>query len=885
MFASLDPVKTRYDISLDSVSPLIADSQPGDDVWRNSNTGAYKVGFSDSGSGVLKFQVRATTGPAGSGFELSNWTDAAANIDAPSYEADWQIPVSVWNSLLEGSSNYISVKVYDIAGNTAEKADVFYVRKDTTPVRIQDNASGEDFWRTADGGAVYGVFFADDASGLDNIQYSASTNPASADGAVLGWTDIAQASGQQVYGSSWPVNFIKLVNGATNYISVRALDRAGNFSTLNNAFKILKNAYGPLVQISSPSSAYHSALPVIAGMSIPSTGDIIGNEVSMRDSAAGLYWDGAGFVSVSPVWFSAEGAAEWRYDSSSVSWVNGKSYSVVVRSSDTAGNYSAMYSTSSFIFDSEAPSGAITAPAGGAFINTPNLISGTASDSAPDSGIARIEISVKRVSDGKWWDFFSGAWGNAAVWINAGNSASWSYALSAGFKSAFASGESYYAALRVSDNAVPANMSEFGLYSSTFSVLDTIAPSAVTDFTASSAALPGSALLSWTAPGDDGNAVDISSGEYRIQYSTYAEVEFSTMSAQLIIATSSVKAGGADSYLIAGLSPGVTYYFRIWARDEVMNWSEASNTAFSRSGPALPSAISGHVTKSDGEGITAVLVEAYDSNGSLKAGAYTLADGSGTYLLEGLPAGVYKVQASWSVNEIMSSVSKDGIEMGSAGVDFALEINYTLASISGQIPGLGAKRLAARAAVRSAPVSSLSGVKDPASEGDAFVEVYQRGKRIALIYPGPNGRFMVSNLLPGRYSLRAYNGLEYTEMMEVTLAEGETVKLKFAWDVLPQNKVYAFPNPAKDSAVIRFESYLNPPKAKVMIFDIAGNLVRQIDIAEMSAQPGNVWHALWDIKNSRGEKAASGVYLFMVMVRDEEASQAKKVIKKLAVIR
>ncbi|MEO5618555.1 MAG: fibronectin type III domain-containing protein [Candidatus Eisenbacteria bacterium] len=82
--------------------------------------------------------------------------------------------------------------------------------------------------------------------------------------------------------------------------------------------------------------------------------------------------------------------------------------------------------------------------------------------------------------------------------------------------------------------------------------------------------------LTWSSPGDDG-AVGVAQ-IYDLRYSA------SPINATNFAAASAVSpqptplpSGSAQSYLVPGLSPGVTYYFAIRTRDDAGNWSAISN--------------------------------------------------------------------------------------------------------------------------------------------------------------------------------------------------------------------------------------------------------------------------------------------------------------------
>ena len=106
---------------------------------------------------------------------------------------------------------------------------------------------------------------------------------------------------------------------------------------------------------------------------------------------------------------------------------------------------------------------------------------------------------------------------------------------------------------------------------------DVTPPAAVTDLAATQGAGGGEIQLSWTSPGDDVSAGDISSGSFKVQYLTNSTGTFSIAAAQLTV-SSDMAAGSTQTYVVSGLSPGVVYYRSLWVRDETgANWSTLSN--------------------------------------------------------------------------------------------------------------------------------------------------------------------------------------------------------------------------------------------------------------------------------------------------------------------
>jgi len=858
----------------DATPPSITINQSGDLVWRRANTAVYDVDFIDLGGSQLdRVEVKASTVAGGGGPDLIAFTNALVSIGSDTFNTDWPLPTAVWDALEDGATNYITIRAIDGLLNSSTTVDAFFVLKDTSPPVLADNQNGDDAIRPASG-TLYDLDAFDSGSGLVRVQYSVSPTPGSGDAAQIGWTDLAVMSSSAAYTTDWEVAFASLISGTTNFVSVRAWDLAGSTATLIDAFYVLKDVDGALVAVTAPASSHYSALALISGTAADASG-LSGVEVSIQTGApTGLYWSGAAFDSVVQVWLSATGTGTWTL-TPAIAWQNGGAYSVVARSSDSVGNLSPVYSTATFTFDASSPTAGVVFPADGGTLSSLPWISGTANDGS-GAGAASVEVRLRRLSDGSYWNFFGDVWSGTPISTSVAAGASWAYSPTDLLSANLVHQASYYAEVRATDKAVPALSGDFSAASSTFTFSDTTPPSAVSTLTGVEQETPGNIELSWTAPGDDADVGIIRIGAYRIQYTTQTGVSFSTPSAQVQIATASVVPGSLQRHTIPSLIPGATYLVYLWTDDGEGNWSALSGGATITATPTPFSQIKGHVMKVSSEGISAVLLEAYDESGLIVSSTFTLTDGSGTFTLDGIPGGSpFRVVASWISGEITSSVWIDGVFSGTIGVDFFLEIDYTLSTLTGTLGSVAAQT--------GSPSGFLS-----AAGADGFkrseIELFQRNRRVAAVPVDPTGRWRITNLLPGRYAVRAFNGFEYTKMRDIDLLEGEVQEVAFVFDPLPADEVYAFPNPARHATTLRFSSTLPGLEAQMMIFDIAGNLVKEIAGSEMSSPRPSVYHFPWDLRNNDGEGVASGVYLFMVKVRGSNG-QSAKVIKKLAVVK
>ncbi|MBI4668205.1 MAG: hypothetical protein HY747_03310, partial [Elusimicrobia bacterium] len=907
-FLTLGSTRTLISI-VDEVAPGIIVNIAGDNNWRGKNTTAYNVDFEDyGGSGLSKFQVRAATASGEAQTYLTDWTDVAVSLPTP-YAADWSLPASVWSSLSEGATNYISVRAYDVAGNSATVYGAFYVLKDITAPAIAASLANVTSapktygYYNSDQGAVFDVDFNDSLSKLHTIQYSVSSASGAMLADVIGWTQIwAPPINSTSYSANWALNFDGLLDGATNFVSVRAWDYAGSTATLLDAFIVLKDTSGPMVAISVPSSTHRSSLGAVSGTAFDYVG-IKGVELSIEDLSAARYWNGSSFIAVMPYWLKANGQTSWALDTTIIPWSNNTSYRIVARSSDTAGLFTVVYASAVFGFDTTAPLANVTLPAGNSIIESLAVISGTASDAgAGASGPALTEIMLRRNSDGLWWNFSANSWGSVQVSTAAVGETTWTFAVPDLLQADLAHGASYYLTARAQDKAVPANQGNFNIVAATdsayatFVFRDVTPPAAISYVKASTPTdTPGQVQLEWLPTADNGESGLLIGGLFAIQYATFSQgVVWSTASVQTTKTFGQLVPGTTQTLLIGSLVERVTHYFVIWTKDSDGNWSAPSISTPSIIVPGDPTAISGKVTQSNGQGLSGIVVEIIDPDTKLPAvKTLTEANGTGEYRVANLVSGKkYTVKVTWTSAGITSSVSKDEVPTGTAKLNFTLGVSYTLGSISGAlslspavVQALQAKESRQESGLGARYSALAQGSGGAVAGGEPFVEISAGGQVVARTPVDSSANYEIKNLMPGEYTIMGFNGRNYSEPQKVSLGEGQAMRVALQWQILVPESVFSFPNPAQNEATLRFIANVPSIEAGISIFDVAGNLVREIGPDEIKDSGTGIWRARWDTTNMNGDRVASGVYIFIVYAKDTTNGKTEKVVKKLAIIR
>lgn len=881
-FAELPPIRTSFNPALDVDSPTVTSNQADFAAWQGTNTFLCDVDLDDVGvSGLSYFRVRVSTNDLDiEGSVVAPWTTVASGINQDKYLADWRLPQTLWESMPEGASNYISVRAYDNSGNYAELHDAFSLVKDSTPPQIALAYAPADVWYTDYPGDVGGLAFSDPLSGLERVQYSVSVLKGFADGGVIAWTDLpGLAQGATGYTATLAYSFNALANAASNYFSFRAIDIAGSTRTLTDAFGIGKLVSGPMVSIATPTAACLSTFTLVSGYTAETNAHaVLGTEVYLQDMSTLLYYNGGAFLSGSKAWHDAEDiASTYTVVFAGLPLASGRQYRAVARSSDSAGDYSQLLATYTFTYDSLPPTAAVLVPADGGAAYSPVSVSGTAGDAT--SGITAVDVMLKRVSDGKWWVNSLSQWSAGGEPLQAGTTPYWTWSFNNYLRDSLDSGASYYVTVRAKDNSTPANAGAFGVSGSTFAYYDATPPPA-TLLTAAKGAFSGAVALAWRSAGDNGSSGYLLSGAYKIAFSTYSGAAVSTATAQVTITTASVTAGTTQYRTLIGLSASASYYLTLWTADDALNWSPPSNEAVAAAGDPGTGFLTGNVSDASTQPVTGVLVQGVGPSGAVEGSDYT--DAYGNYAIPGMNSLYLTVRAVWAADDIESSVSKSNVPNGSAGVNFRLSLAYQLASIEGTIPAGYLPSAVRRSSAPRYTTRALSA----AAGAEPFVEVYRKGRRIGAAVAGGDGAFSVPNLLPGVYGLRVFNGTAYSRMENVTLRPGERLVFTPKYDLVEKDTVFAYPNPANTAVNFHFVTPLSAGSfaAEVEVFDIAGRLVKRLSsVTDDTVAAGGTGRKIhWDLSR---EKVASGVYIYILRIKNLSDGTTARVAKKFAVIR
>ncbi len=216
------------------------------------------------------------------------------------------------------------------------------------------------------------------------------------------------------------------VSGNNYTLRSRATDNISNVETPSTGTTFYFDLDLPTSLITAPiNDTWYNSLISITGTSADTGGagvDYV--NVSIKNDTSGLYWDGAAW-GVSEAWLAVTSTTFWFKNSGLPVWVSGNTYTVSSRATDIVPNVEVPGLGTTFYFDNDIPTSAITTPANNTFLNTLTSISGSALDTG-GSNLNIVQLEIKRTSDGATWN--GTGWNNTVqTWLNTTGTTAWSY--------------------------------------------------------------------------------------------------------------------------------------------------------------------------------------------------------------------------------------------------------------------------------------------------------------------------------------------------------------------------------------------------------------------------------------------------------------------------
>lgn len=565
-------------IKKDTCIPEIVNNQTGDDQWRRINNGGYDIDFYDTGGSSISFvQTRASTDSVGGNY-IYDWENELVDIGSSSYTQDWSLNETHWNSLVQGVTNYISVKVLDLAGNTSSWANAFYVLKDTSPPLISDLQDGDTTWRNVNDG-LYDVNYTDSGgSGLSRADYKI-TNPLG--GTIVDWYTYAADIDSDSYSSDLSIEnaHFDLITSSLSYVSVKTLDKAGSTSTLVNAFYIKKDTTPPVIYNNqSGDLSWRNANTGVYDVDFEDTLSLVKCvEYKIKDNLGGTLVE----------WTSPDGLSNISTDSYTANWQikdidfdslppNSTSY-VDVRCFDHAGSTDLVEGAFFIKKDTIAP-GAVTDLAGSSGSEGEVVLNWTVTGDDADSGF--LDNGLYRIiytdDHAALWDDSNNFTKDISTSVSSG--ANQNYTLTG-----LVASSTYYFWVRLKDKAT--NWSEISNSTSCPAGPDITPPAKVTDLTALTGDFQGQIKLFWTSPGDNNNTGTAEG--YEIKYATYiiSSANYDSVTDIVSNPPSPLSAGNLQECIVQNLQSDLTYWFALKAYDEADNYSFMSSTSSTMPAP------------------------------------------------------------------------------------------------------------------------------------------------------------------------------------------------------------------------------------------------------------------------------------------------------------
>ena len=446
-------------IHIDTTAPTVTITVPAGNTTQASTSVSVTWTESDSGSGLntaTRSVQRQIATPVSNACTSVTWGNDGSATTSASPRND--------TGLLSNNCYRWTVSISDNAGNNTTVTSGTVLVDTTAPTVTITVPANNGAYNTAGWAGSLSGTAADSGSGLANVKVSIKRN---SDGYY--WNGTSFVSGSENYltatgttGWTYALASSALTTNVSYTVDAKATDNATNPSTVATA-----------------TFTYDTTAPVTTDNSAS-----IGSGWFNTTQTVTLTPTDTGGSGVAATYYTTDGSTPTTSSSSGTSVVlstNGV-YTIKYFSVDKAGNAESVKTASTAIhIDTTAPTVTITVPANNGAYNTAGWagsLSGTAADSG--SGLANVKVSIKRNSDGYYWNgtsFVSGS----ENYLTATGTTGWTYALAS---SALTTNVSYTVDAKATDNAT--NPSTVATATFTY---DTTAPAAPT-ITSSNPASP-----------------------------------------------------------------------------------------------------------------------------------------------------------------------------------------------------------------------------------------------------------------------------------------------------------------------------------------------------------------------------------------------------------
>ncbi len=330
---------------------------------------------------------------------------------------------------LSDSTYYFHVRAEDNASNWGDSDHYGPIQIDTTqPISTISIPADGSYWNGLS--TISGTASDTDGSGLSEVRISIKRNSIGTDKYWdgSGWVDSETwllTSGTTSWSKS--TGLPTWVSGEDYTIRSRATDNVPNIEDPGSGNTLTFDTDRPSSAITIPANgAYLNSLPTISGSASDNDGSGITEvRISIKRNSSDEYWNGSGWVGLE-TWSLTSGTTLWSKSSGLPFWESGEDYTIRSTATDNATNVEIPSSGNTFTFETDKPSSTITTPTDGAYLNSLPTISGTASDTG-GSKVNRVQISIKRPSDNKYWD--GTAWVSVTneLWLSTIGTTTWSY--------------------------------------------------------------------------------------------------------------------------------------------------------------------------------------------------------------------------------------------------------------------------------------------------------------------------------------------------------------------------------------------------------------------------------------------------------------------------